>query len=101
MDGAELSAAGAAAPPRTINRSLVRPTWIVLAVGWLIILLPVPLTGIVGILIAGWCGLIMAVVNLVRGVVTTGILQFLAATAGTALVYLISWAIFVAMLGMG
>lgn len=101
MGDAQLSGLETGASPRVVNTGLVRPAWIVIGVGWLIMLLPLPGTGLVGILIAGWCGVILAIVNMVRGAVAQGVVQFLAAVLGTALVYLISWVIFVQMLAAG
>lgn len=79
---------------RVPDRSLVKTTWIVLVVGWLLMLVPFPGTGILGIVIAGVAGFIMAIVNLVRGVVGTGIVQLIGAMVVTPIIYFISLAIF-------
>lgn len=84
----------ATAPP---NRSLVKPTWIALSVGWIIMLIPLPGTSFIGMIIAGTAGFIMSVVNLVRGVVTTGIIQLICVLVVTPIVYLIGEAIFAAL----
>lgn len=88
----------AAAPP---NRSLVKPTWIVLIVGWIIMLIPFPGTGIIGMIIAGTAGFILSVVNLVRGVVTTGIIQLICVLAVTPIVYFIAEAMYATSLLSG
>jgi hypothetical protein len=80
------------------NRSLVRPTWIVLIVGWVIMFIPFPGTGIIGVVIAGTGGLILSIVNLARGVVTIGILQLLCAMVVTPILYFIQAAIYAAAL---
>lgn len=78
----------------TVNRSLVKPTWIVLIVGWCIILIPVPGTAIIGGIIAITAGTIMSVVNLVRGAVTVGIVQLICATVGSGIFLAIGYAIY-------
>lgn len=80
------------------DTSLVRPAWIVLIVGWLIMLVPFPMTGWLGGIIAGMGGCILAIVNLARGVVGMGIAQLLCALAVTPIVYWIGLAIFGASL---
>jgi hypothetical protein len=88
----------ATAAATTPNRSLVRPAWIVLIVGWVIMFIPFPGTGIIGAVIAGTGGLVLSIVNLARGVVTIGILQLLGALVVTPILYLIQAAIFTAAL---
>lgn len=85
-----------AAATKLIDRSLVKPTWIVLIVGWLIMLIPFPGTGLIGALVAGTAGFILAVVNLIRGVVGIGILQMICALIVTPIVYFITAAIYTA-----
>ncbi len=80
------------------DTSLVKPAWIVLIVGWVIMLLPIPMTGWLGGVIAGIGGCILAIVNLVRGVVGIGIVQLLCALVVTPIVYWIGLAIFGAAL---
>ncbi|MBX3702492.1 MAG: hypothetical protein KF822_01825 [Steroidobacteraceae bacterium] len=80
------------------DTSLVKPAWIVLIVGWVIMLLPIPMTGWLGGVIAGIGGCILAIVNLVRGVVGIGIVQLLCALIVTPIVYWIGLAIFGAAL---
>lgn len=80
------------------DTSLVKPAWIVLIVGWAIMLLPIPMTGWLGGVIAGIGGCILAIVNLVRGVVGIGIVQLLCALVVTPIVYWIGLAIFGAAL---
>lgn len=81
---------------KIVDRSLVKPTWIVLIVGWLIMLIPFPGTGLIGALVAGMAGFILAVVNLIRGVVGIGILQMICALIVTPIVYFITTAIYAA-----
>jgi hypothetical protein len=81
-----------------LNRSLVKPAWIVMIVGWLLMFIPFPGTGIIGIIIAGIGGAILGIVNLVRGVVPAGIAQIVCAFVVTPIVYLITLAIFGAAL---
>jgi hypothetical protein len=80
------------------DTSLVKPAWIVLIVGWVIMLLPIPMTGWLGGVIAGIGGCVLAIVNLVRGVVGIGIVQLLCALVVTPIVYWIGLAIFGAAL---
>ncbi|HXV39388.1 MAG TPA: hypothetical protein VD701_00320 [Steroidobacteraceae bacterium] len=80
------------------DTSLVKPAWIVLIVGWVIMLLPIPMTGWLGGVIAGIGGCILAIVNLVRGVVGIGIVQLLCALVVTPIIYWIGLAIFGAAL---
>ena len=80
------------------DTSLVKPAWIVLIVGWVIMLLPIPMTGWLGGVIAGIGGCILAIVNLVRGVVGIGVVQLLCALVVTPIVYWIGLAIFGAAL---
>lgn len=79
---------------RVPDRSLVKRTWIVMIVGWALMVLPIPGTGIIGLIIAGVAGLVMAIVNLVRGVVGQGILQLIAAILITPIWYWITTAVF-------
>ena len=65
---------------KTPDMSLVKPAWIVLIVGWVIMLLPIPFTGWMGWLIAGVVGI--------------GIAQLLCALIVTPIVYWIGLAIF-------
>lgn len=88
----------ATAVSRTPNSSLVKPAWIVMIVGWLVMFIPFPGTGIIGIIIAGMGGVILGIVNLVRGVVPVGIAQIVCAFVVTPIVYFITLAIFGAAL---
>jgi hypothetical protein len=81
-----------------LDTSLVKPAWIVLIVGWVIMLVPIPMTGWLGGVIAGIGGCVLAIVNLVRGVVGIGIVQLLCALVVTPIVYWIGLAIFGAAL---
>jgi hypothetical protein len=83
---------------KTLDTSLVKPGWVVLIVGWVIMLLPIPLTGWLGGVIAGIGGCVLAIVNLARGVVGIGIAQLLCALVVTPIVYWIGLAIFGAAL---
>lgn len=83
---------------KTPDASLVKPGWIVLIVGWVIMLLPVPLTGWLGGVVAGIGGCVLAIVNMARGVVDIGIAQLLCALVVTPIVYWIGLAIFGAAL---
>jgi hypothetical protein len=83
---------------KVLDTSLVKPAWIVLIVGWAIMLLPIPMTGWLGGIIAGIGGCILAIVNLARGVVGMGIAQLLCALVVTPIVYWIGLAIFGASL---
>jgi hypothetical protein len=78
-------------PPDT---SLVKLTWILIAVGWLIILVPIPFTSPIGWLVAGLGGTILAIVNLTRGVVGVGIAQLVCALIGTWVIWWIAITIF-------
>jgi hypothetical protein len=78
-------------PPDT---SLVKLTWIVIAVGWLIILVPIPFTSPIGWLVAGLGGAVLAIVNLTRGVVGVGIAQLVCALIGTWFIWWIALTIF-------
>lgn len=80
------------------DTSLVKTGWIILIVGWVIMLLPIPMTGWLGGVIAGIGGCVIAIVNLVRGVVGIGIAQLLCALVVTPIVYWIGLAIFGAAL---
>lgn len=88
----------ATAVSRTPNRSLVKPAWIVMIVGWLLMFIPFPGTGIIGIIVAGIGGAVLGIVNLVRGMVPVGITQIVCAFVITPIVYLITLAIFGAAL---
>jgi hypothetical protein len=79
---------------KTPDTSLVKPAWIVLIVGWIIILLPIPFTGWLGWMIAGIGGAVLAIINLVRGVTGVGIAQLICAIVGTWFVWWIGLAIF-------
>lgn len=79
---------------KTPDMSLVKPAWIVIAVGWIIILLPIPFTGWLGWLVAGVGGSVLAIVNLVRGVTGVGIAQLVCAIVGSWIVWWIGLAIF-------
>lgn len=83
---------------KTPDTSLVKPGWIVLIVGWVIMLLPIPLTGWLGGVVAGIGGCVLAIVNMARGVVGIGIAQLLCALVVTPIVYWIGLAIFGAAL---
>jgi hypothetical protein len=83
---------------KALDTSLVKPAWIVLIVGWVIMLVPIPMTGWLGGVIAGIGGCVLAIVNLVRGVVGIGIAQLLCALVVTPIVYWIGLAIFGAAL---
>ena len=76
------------------DMSLVKVTWIVIAVGWLIILVPIPFTSPVGWLVAGLGGTVLAIINLTRGIVGIGIAQLVCALVGTWLVWWIALTIF-------
>lgn len=83
---------------KPLDTSLVKPAWILLIVGWIIILLPIPFTGWLGWLIAGVGGAVLAIINLVRGVVGIGIAQLVCAIVGTWIIWWIGLAIFGASL---
>lgn len=83
---------------KELDTSLVKPAWIVLIVGWVIMLVPIPMTGWLGGVIAAIGGCVLAIVNLVRGVVGIGIAQLLCALVVTPIVYWIGLAIFGAVL---
>jgi hypothetical protein len=76
------------------DMSLVKPAWIVLIVGWVIILLPIPFTGWLGWMIAGIAGAVLAIINIVRGVTVVGIVQLALAIVGTWFIWWIGLAIF-------
>ncbi|MEX1993886.1 MAG: hypothetical protein WD929_04425 [Steroidobacteraceae bacterium] len=79
---------------KPLDTSLVKPAWIVIIVGWVIILLPIPFTTPIGWIVAGLAGSVLAIVNLVRGITVIGIVQLACALAGTWFASLIGWAIF-------
>jgi len=75
---------------KTPDMSLVKPTWIVLIVAWVIILIPIPvITSVIG-WIASIGAAIMAIVSLTRGVGGVAIAQLVCAIVGTWLVWWIS-----------
>ncbi len=82
------------APKTTPDMSLVKPAWIVLIVGWVIMLVPFPGTGWIGGMIAGIGGCVLAIINLTRGVVGIGVAQLLCALLVTPVVYWIGFTIF-------
>lgn len=84
--------------PPAVKRSLVRPGWIVIGVGWCIMLIPLPMTGVIGAVVSGTCGFVLGVLNLVRGSVLQGVLQLVAASIGTWLFYLIGLGLFMSAL---
>ncbi len=79
---------------KPLDTSMVKPAWIVIIVGWVIILLPIPFTTPLGWIVAGLVGSALAIVNIVRGITVVGIVQLACALAGTWLMSLIGWAIF-------
>jgi hypothetical protein len=79
---------------KPLDTSLVKPAWIVLIVGWIIILLPIPFTGWLGWLIAGVGGAVLAIINLVRGIVGVGVAQLICAIVGTWFVWWLGLLIF-------
>jgi hypothetical protein len=79
---------------KTPDTSLVKPAWIVLIVGWVIILLPIPFTSPIGWLVAGLGGAVLAIINLVRGVTGIGIAQLVCAIVGTWFIHWIALIIF-------
>jgi hypothetical protein len=81
-----------AAPPP--DRSLVKPAWIVIFIGWAILLLPVPFTSWIGWLVACVGGSVLAVVNLSRGLVGPGLAQLACAVVGSFVFYWIGLTIF-------
>jgi hypothetical protein len=83
----------AEAPAKEIDRSLVTPAWMVLIVGWAIMFIPFVLNGIIGGFIAGFCGTIMGIVNLTRGVTFQAILQILGGVFGTPVLYFLAWGV--------
>lgn len=85
---------------QAVNKSLVMPAYIAILVGFVLILIPLPGAGLLGCLIAGFCGLILGIANLVRGAVASGIIQVILAVIGTPIVYGIGWIIFVAILSV-
>lgn len=78
---------------KPIDMSLVKPTWIVLIVAWVIILLPIPFTTPLGWMIAIGAA-VMAIISLTRGVVGVAIAQLACALAGTWFISWIGWMIF-------
>jgi hypothetical protein len=78
---------------KPLDTSLVKPAWILLIVGWIIILVPIPFTAWIGWLIAGVGGSVLAIVNLVRGLVGIGITQLFCAIGGTWIIWCMGLAI--------
>jgi hypothetical protein len=76
------------------DTSLVKPAWIVIAVGWVILLLPIPFTGWIGWLIALVGGSTLAIINLTRGITGAGVAQLVCAVIGTFIMYWIGLTIF-------
>jgi hypothetical protein len=81
-------------PNAAPDTSLVKPAWIVLVVGWLLMLVPFPGTGWIGGMIAGIGGCVLAIINLTRGVVGVGIAQLVCALLVTPVVYWIGFLLF-------
>ncbi len=80
--------------PAPVDTSLVKPAWIIIFVGWVILLIPIPFTAWIGWLVACVGGTVLAIVNLTRGVVGVGIAQLVCAVIGTFLFYWIGLTIF-------
>lgn len=76
------------------DTSLVKPGWVVLIVGWVIMLVPFPGTGWIGGMIAGIGGTVLAIINLTRGLTGVGIAQLLCALLVTPVVYWVGFMIF-------
>ncbi len=76
------------------DTSLVKAGWIVLIVGWVIMLVPFPGTGWIGGMIAVIGGCVLAIINLTRGLTGAGIAQLLCALFVTPIVYWIGFTIF-------
>jgi hypothetical protein len=83
--------AGVRVASSPVDDSLVKPAFIVILAGYAIMLIPFPFTGMIGGIVAGFCGLIMGIVNMARGAVTAGVIQVLLGLIGTPIVYAISW----------
>jgi hypothetical protein len=84
-------------PPAVAARpdaSLVKPAWIVIFIGWAILLLPVPFTAWIGWLIACVGGSVLALINLARGIVGVGLAQLGCAVIGSFVFYWIGLTIF-------
>jgi hypothetical protein len=95
MDEMSTASSRAVAMPYPVNRTLVMPAYLVIIAGFAIMMIPFPGTGILGGLIAGFCGLILGIVNMVRGAVGAGIFQVILAVIGTPIVYALSWILLV------
>lgn len=81
------------AEPPTPDASLVKPAWIVIFAGWVILLLPVPFTAWIGWSVACVGGSVLATVNLARGLVGTGVAQLACAVVGSFFFYWLGLAI--------
>ena len=80
--------------PTPVDTSLVKPAWIVIIVGWVILLIPIPFTAWIGWLVACVGGMVLAIINLTLGIVGVGIAQLVCAVIGTFLFYWIGLTIF-------
>jgi hypothetical protein len=76
------------------DASLVKPAWVVILVGWAILLLPVPFTAWIGWLVACVGGSIFAVINIARGLAGPGLAQLACAVVGSFVFYWIGLTIF-------
>jgi hypothetical protein len=74
----------APAPP---DASLVKPAWILIFVGWAILLLPIPFTGWIGWMVGCVAASVLAVFNLARGLVGVGLAQLACAVVGSFVFY--------------
>jgi hypothetical protein len=75
---------------KPVDTSLVKPTWIVLIVAWVIMLVPIPLiTSAIGWIISIGAA-VMAIISLTRGVGGVAIAQLVCAFLGTWLVQWVS-----------
>lgn len=81
-------------PAPAPDTSLVKPAWIVIVVGWVILLLPIPFTAWIGWLIACVGGAVLAIINLTRGLTGVGVAQLVCAVIGTFIFYWIGLTIF-------
>ncbi len=81
-------------PAPAIDMSLVKPAWIFVFAGWLILLVPIPFTAWIGWLVACVGGTVLAVVNLTRGIVGIGLAQLACAVIGTFFFYWLGLTIF-------
>jgi hypothetical protein len=80
--------------PQAIDMSFVKPGWIVIFVGWFILLVPIPFTAWIGWLVACVGGTVLAIVNLTRGIVGVGLAQLACALVGTCFFYWIGLTLF-------